>query len=100
MPIRLGANIRRLDQAAFGEIAYAVMREAFKVHAEFGRLFDEKIYQRTLAGRLPGALTGVPIEAAFDGFSKTYYLDLLVAEGAIFELKAAESLARGTAANC
>lgn len=93
MPIRLGAKIRRLSQAEFGEIAYEVMREAFNIHAELGRLFDEKIYQRALAARLPGALTGVPIEVAFDGFSRTYCLDLLVGDGAMFELKAVEALA-------
>jgi len=92
MPITLGANIRRLDQKEFAEIAYEVMGCAFQVHTDLGRLFDEKVYQRELAFRLPGARTGVPLRVSCDGFSKTYFLDLLVGDGGIFELKTADLL--------
>jgi len=92
MPIRLGAKIVRLGQAEFGQIAYDVMRTAFDVHTELGRLFDEKIYKWEMAHRLPGCQIEVPLEVCFEGFSKTYYVDLLVANGAMFELKAVDSL--------
>ena len=92
MPILVGTTIPRVDQKEFGEIAYEVMRCVFQVHAELGRCFDEKVYQRELAFRLPAAQTEAPVEVAFDGFAKTYYLDLVASGGAIFELKAVQSL--------
>ena len=92
MPILLGTRIERLDQKEFGEIAYEVMRCVFQVHGELGRCFDEKIYHREVAFRLPDCLKGVPVEAVFETFRKTYYVDLLVGRGAMFELMAVESL--------
>lgn len=92
MPILLGKKIRRLNQTDFGEIAYEVMRWAFQVHCDLGRCFEEKIYQRALAFHLPNAQTEVPIDLVFEDFGKTYYIDLLVESGAVFELKAVESL--------
>jgi GxxExxY protein len=92
MPIRVGADIRRMDDEEFGETVYDVMRHIFNVHGELGRLFNERIYQREIAFRLPGALREVPIELQFEDFCKTYYLDLLIGGGAIFEMKAVERL--------
>jgi GxxExxY protein len=92
MPILVGTTIPRVDQKEFGEIAYEVMRRVFQVHAELGRCFDEKVYQRELAFRLPTAQTEAPVEVAFDGFAKTYFIDLVAGGRAIFELKAAQSL--------
>ena len=92
MPIFTGAKIERLEQKEFGEIAYEVMRHIFEIHHELGRLFDESIYQRELACRVPDARTEVPIDVCFQDYRKTYYLDVLVSHGAIFELKAVESL--------
>lgn len=93
MPVWVGAKIRRLNQAEFGEIAYGVMSVAFQVQGELGRLCDEKIYKRELAFRLPGAQTEVPIELEFEDFGRMYYIDLLVGDGAMFELKAVDCLA-------
>ncbi len=93
MPIRAGAEIRRMNDEQFKASVYATMRHVFDVHRELGRLFHEKIYQREVAFRVPEAQREVAIEVRFDGFCKTYYLDLLVGGGAIFELKAVEALA-------
>ena len=92
MPISSKFPIRRLSQQEFGDIAYDVMRHAFAVHKEMGRLFGEAIYQTEIASRLGNAIREAPIELSFDDFSTTLLLDLLVADGAIFELKAAEAL--------
>lgn len=92
MPIVFPCEIRNLDQTQFGQLAYEVMHHAFDVHAELGRLFDEKIYQRELSHRIVGAQIEVPVTVRFESFAKMYYLDLLVAPGAIFELKTVESL--------
>lgn len=94
MPIAIGAEIRRLDDREFGEAVFETMRHAFAVHNEFGRFFDEKIYQREIAFRLAGAQSEVPINVTCDDFCKTYYIDLLVNGGAIFELKTVEALAQ------
>jgi len=92
MPITVGVEIRRLDEHEFGEVVFETMRQIFSVHDEFGRFFDEKIYERELAFRIAGAQTEVPIDVTFDGFCKRYFVDLLVAGGAIFELKSVGGL--------
>src|SRR5258708_19455859 len=92
MPVMLDCRFRKLSQDEFGELAYQVMGHIFDIHRDFGPLFDEEIYQRELARRVAGARIEVPIEIAFDGFRKTYYIDLLVDRGALFELKTAETL--------
>lgn len=92
MPISLDVNIRRLDQKQFGDLAYEVMPYVFRVHDELGRFFDEKIYQRELAFRIPGAQMEVPVHVIFEDFEKTYYLDLMVAEIGIFEFKTVDFL--------
>ena len=92
MPIEVSVEIRRMDNEEFRARVYEVMRHVFDVHNELGRLFHEKIYQREIAFRVRDAQREVPIEVRFEGFCKTYYLDLLVARGAIFEIKAVEGL--------
>lgn len=92
MPIHIGAEIRRMTEEEFTARAYEVMGHVFDVHRELGRLFHEKIYQREVALRIPDARREVPIELRFEDFCKTYYLDLLVGGGAIFEMKAVEAL--------
>ncbi len=93
MPICVAAEIRRMDDEAFKVCAYEVMRHAFDVQRELGRLFHEKIYHREIAFRIPDARCEVAVDVRFGDFCKTYYLDLLVGGGAIFELKAVEALA-------
>ncbi len=92
MPVRIEYDVRRLTQDEFAAIAYRVMGQLFEIHRDFGRLFDEEIYQRELLQRLPEALGEVPVQVTFDSFCKTYYLDILF-QGAIFELKTVEAIA-------
>ncbi len=92
MPICVGSELQRMDDGKFTQCAYQVMQHAFTLREEFGPLFQESIYQQELAFRVPEARCEVPIELEFDGFSKTFYLDLLVGGGAVFELKAVQSL--------
>lgn len=93
MPIHVSTKIRRLDQPEFRRIAYELMGQAFRVHGELGRFFEEEAYRKELAFRLSDSQMEVPIEVSFEDFRKWYYLDLVVAGSAIFELKAVESLA-------
>jgi GxxExxY protein len=92
MPVTIDARLRKLSQEEFGGIAYNVMRHAFDIHRELGRLFDERIYQAELAHRCSGARVEVPIEVSFRDFKKVYFIDLLVAGGAVFEVKTTEAL--------
>lgn len=92
MPIHLGAKTYRLDEAAFKQLVFEVMRCVFDIHNEYGRFFDEKIYKRELARCCPGVQLEVPIEIRFDDFAKTYFLDALVEGSAAFEFKTVEAL--------
>ncbi len=69
---------------------------AFAVHNEMGRFLDERIYQEEMAHRCQenglAAAREVTIRVSHDDFSKNYYVDLLVAEGVVYELKAVKAL--------
>jgi GxxExxY protein len=92
MPIAPLHSVKRLSQAEFQEVAYAVMGHVFEIHNDFGRFFDEDIYKRELASRMPEVELEFPIVMSHGTFSTTYYLDALVAAGAPFEFKTAEAL--------
>jgi GxxExxY protein len=93
MPVIVDAVTKRLDQAVFGKITHDVMRCIFDIHNEFGRFFDEKIYKRELARRFANTQLEVPVQVAFENFSKTYFLDVLVEGGAVIEFKTVDTLA-------
>lgn len=92
MPIHVGANVRRLSQPEFGELSFRVMAEVFRIHAELGRFFEEKIYKDALAARFPGVQVEVPVIVTHKEFRKRYALDVLVAGGGLFEFKAVDFL--------
>jgi GxxExxY protein len=91
MPVQTEVEIPQLSQDEFAEIAYRVVGTLFEIHADFGRLFDEGIYQEELVQRLPEARKEVRLTASFDTFTTTYFIDLLM-DGTIFELKTAEAI--------
>jgi GxxExxY protein len=92
MPITPLHPVKRMSQAEFQEVSYAVMGHIFDIHNDFGRFFDEEIYKRELASRMPEVELEFPVAVAHDTFSTTYYLDALIARGGAFEFKAAEGL--------
>jgi GxxExxY protein len=92
MPVRLLRPLRRLEEAEFARVAYEVMGIVFEVHREFGRFFDERVYKLELARCRADVELEFPIEVAFEPFCKTYYLDVLVGDGAAFEFESAEAL--------
>lgn len=91
MPIFCPINVPRITTEEFGELDYDVMGLAFASHRDLGRLADENVYQADLLARLVDAgyqvQRNVPITARFRTFSKTYYMDAIVAGKAIYELK-------------
>lgn len=93
MSIEFKENFRVLDQKAFGAIAHEVMEKAFQVHNKLGRFFDEDAYQQEVAHAFGSrAMIEVPILVKHAEFSKTYFIDLFLDHGAIFELKTVSHL--------
>jgi GxxExxY protein len=92
MPITVGTDVKEVDDATFKHLVYSTMGHVFDVQRDLGPLMDERIYKRELAFRVPDAQRAIPVEVQFERFSKTYYLDLLVAGAALFEVKAVEVL--------
>ncbi len=71
---------------------YEIMSHAFASQNDLGRLCDEIIYQGDLATRLETAgfdsvRTKVPVTVTHRDFSKTYFLDLVVEDSVVYELK-------------
>ena len=96
MPIH-APTLPRLTTGELKEIDYAVMQHAFASHQALGRLCDERIYQADLAARLDAASLGpvrceAPIHVSHRDFVKSYSLDLIIAERAIYELKTVAGL--------
>lgn len=96
MPIDVPFKVHRLTKDEFAKIDYEVMNHAFACHGELGRLCDEKIYQADLAARLIQAgyetQREVRILIRHKDFSKEYILDVLLINGAIYELKVASAI--------
>lgn len=92
MPISMETELVQLSQKEFSGIAYDVMAEIFALHKSMGRLFHENVYRNALVERLGIAQSEVPIHIFYGGFKKTYYMDLLIAKGSIFELKTVNTL--------
>jgi GxxExxY protein len=96
MPVECDLEISPVGQERFHAVDKVLMRHAFDMHNALGRFFDERIYQTELANRCgdSGIETHREVEVRIShlDFLKSYYLDLLVERGTIYELKAAESL--------
>lgn len=80
-----------MDESHFKECDYQVMGAAFDIHNALGNLFSERTYQQELAARLaiPCDLEQ-PVTVRHKAFSKTYFMDAVVAGGIIYELKSCQ----------
>jgi GxxExxY protein len=94
MPITVNMELEEISQDAFGKIAYEVMSEVFALHRSMGCLFKEHVYQNALAKLIPESKKEVRIDVSFRDFNKPYYMDLVVSNGAVFELKATNALSK------
>ncbi len=93
MPIYVQSEIKSVSIAEFQAVVFEAMGVFFDVHNEMGRFFDEAVYKRVVAERHGRIEAEVPIDVAFDGFRKRYYLDMLVCGCAPIEVKACRVLA-------
>jgi len=92
MPIFCPIEVRPISEDEFVELDYRVMSHAFDSQTELGRLCDERVYGHDLAARLVSARVGkvraeVPITVTHRDFTKLYRMDLLLNDGAVYELK-------------
>jgi GxxExxY protein len=92
MPVVVDAELVCMSQERFAAVAYDVMNEAFQVQRELGPLFNEKVYQNALMARIENCQKEVRIDVIFQDFCKSYFIDLVVSYGAVFELKAVDRL--------
>jgi GxxExxY protein len=96
MPIKHEVAVRVLSQDEFHAIDRTVMRFSFDIQNEFGRFYDERIYQKELAFRCQRegfeVLLETPVCVVHGDFEKRYFLDMLINQGAVYELKAVEGL--------
>ncbi len=96
MPVHCAVAIEPLSTDDFRELDYKVMRHAFNSHNDLGRLADERIYQADLAKRLEDSGFAVhrelEVRLAFREYCKAFYLDFVVAERGVYELKVANAI--------
>jgi GxxExxY protein len=95
MPIHTKIPVQRISQARFHEINEKVMAAAFHIHNELGRFCNEKIYQNALleacrSDGFPLSRKEVEIQVVHRDFRKSYFIDLLIEQGIIYETKTAE----------
>lgn len=81
-----------ISRNEYHEIDYLVMGLVFQIHQELGPYWNEKIYQNELACRCQESglflvETEVPVYISLRNFEKVYYIDLLINNSVIYELK-------------
>ena len=95
MPIVLPHSIDALSERDFHKLDYSVMALAFEVHNQWGRFYDEQIYQNELEQRCLNK--GLEIENELEirlthkDYSKSLFIDLLI-NGSVYELKTINSI--------
>jgi len=97
MPIEHSVDIKSISHDDLQALDYLVMGHAFALHRELGHFWHERIYQTELARRCREAgfskvKTEVPIEVSYRDFRKTYYVDLIIDEAIVYELKTVRAL--------
>lgn len=97
MPIELQHFVQPIPEKEFYALDYEIMRMVFDAHNDLGRFHDEAIYQNELKRRCKKA--GIPSTKEFeakliyDDFEKSLFLDLLINNSSVYELKATKAIA-------
>jgi len=97
MPIEHAFKTKLISDDDFHALDYQVMGLAFFIHRELGRLWNEKIYQNELAyccqkAGFEKVNTEAPIQVSYQDFQKLFYVDLLLNDAVIYELKTLQIL--------
>ena len=95
MPINVDSPIAIFSQ--FHELAERIIGIAFRTHNRFGRLLDEAIYKNAIRAECEAAgitpvRQEVEIKVCHEDFAKSYFMDLLCADGLMVEAKTADAL--------
>lgn len=105
MPIYFPVERVEISRDDYHRLDYEVMGIIFDIHNRLGRLYDEKVYQqaigRSCRSRGIATRSEVPITVSYQGnvhglpseFTKSYFVDLVVGDSVLYEIKTAESLA-------
>ena len=87
---------RKKAKDRFHALDYQVMKHVFEIHNRMGNCHDEAVYQNELLHLLQKdgiqAQREVPLSIKFRSYKKTYFLDLLIEDEHIYELKALSRL--------
>ena len=96
MPIECSLPMRCFGQEEFHDVDHCVTGLSFEVHNDLGRFFDERVYRDALANRCEeagfSARREVVVRVSHKDFVKDYYLDLVIADGVLYELKTSDAL--------
>jgi len=96
MPVESVLPAGAIDQETFHKIDRMVTGEAFAVQNALGRFFDEKVFKLELANRCAQAGLDVrieePLRIRHGSFTKNYFLDFIVENAVLYELKCVEAL--------
>jgi GxxExxY protein len=96
VPVDCPVSVRRLGQLEFGAPDFSLMPSVFNSHGTVGCLAAESVFAADIADRLKRAghrvAREVPVVVSHGSFSKTYFLDLVVDESVVYELKAVAQL--------
>ncbi len=96
MPIISSLNINRITKDEYHKIDYVMMRLAYDIHNEFGRLNNENIYKHELAERCLkhgfDVKTEVKLTVCYKEFIKHLYMDIVINDSVVYELKAVRAL--------
>lgn len=96
MPISCPIQFASLSTEEMRDFDRPVLRCAFDVQNDLGRLCDEFIYKNSFRQRLRQAglevVTEVPVKLAFNRYVKTLFIDAVVNDRVPYELKAVRQL--------
>ncbi len=96
MPIEVSTEIHAISQDQYHQIDRQVLRLAFEIHNEYGRLLDEEFYKTELKKRCSQIGLQVTreqlIRVRHGQFTKDYFIDLLFENSVIVECKCAQSI--------
>ena len=97
MPISHNVKIKPITADDFHSLDYEVMSVVFSMHKDLGRFYEERIYQNELAYRcikmgFGSVDTEVPIHVSYRNFEKVYYMDMVIDNRVVYELKTVESI--------
>ncbi len=95
MPVQTKIPIECVGQTEFHAMNEKVMGLAFRVHSELGRFCHEKIYQNALhqaclSNGFSTSKAEAEIQVLHKSYSKSYFVDLFVANGIAYETKTVE----------